>query len=324
MRCFPALLALLLLPFVTVACVSSDDNKDVTNILEVGTGEAERQPEVAMNETTRMIRNTSESVKRYNELRLQGMSRAMRALRNTISRAVDENFDAFRDQALAGKYIHRNMALRCLGFASERRADARETLIQIASNPDERTFMIANAALQLGTLRDPETPLEPIVALMGSGNPTIRTNAADAFKDIVLVKETPRELSPQYLTAIDRLATMLYDKHNRLGRRAAVWALGNLRHPDTFDHLVAALDDDDQTVQIGGLRGLELLGDQRCIDPVIEYMGKGPGQAGTTWSIAVLKATAIQTGLAKEPGEMAELGDSPNKWKEFFRDARMR
>ena len=318
-RSFPVVLA-----FAVAGCVSTDEPKDVTNIVSVGVGAAEEQPDVASDDATRRVRNTAESVKRYEELRLQGNSRAMIALRTTIARTIDENFDDFRNMALDGQsYLHRNMAVKCLGFANERRADASEVLIEIASTPNEKIFLIANSARGLGLLRDPDTPLGPVVALMGSGDPTIRTSAATALKEIVLVKKTPRELTPLYLTALERCATMLYDKYNRYGRRAAVYALANMRHPDTFDHLVAALEDGDEQVQIGGLRGLELLGDQRAIEPLLEYLGGGAASAPGTWAIKALKAIALQSGLAKSPADMADLSDSPRAWREFFRNARM-
>jgi len=326
-RCFRPALPFALLAFGPIACVpvNPQTNNETTNIVTVGVGATEEQPDLAIGDAGRRVRNTAESVKRYNELRLQGNSRGMIAMRTTIARTIDENFDDFRDMALdAEKYLHRNMAVKCLGFANERRGDAREVLIEIASKPNEKVFLVANAARGLGLLRDPDTPLGPVIALMGSGDPTIRTSAADALKEILIVKKTPRDLTPQYLTAIDRCVTMLYDKHNRYGRRAAVYALANMRHPTNMDHLLAALTDDDEQVQIGGLRGLQLLGDQRAIEGLLEYLGKGPTSAASTWAVMALKAIALQAGLAKDPAEMSDLGDSPRKWDEFFRGARMR
>ena len=115
-RSFPVVLA-----FAAAGCVSTDEPKDVTNIVSVGVGAAEEQPDVASDDATRRVRNTAESVKRYEELRLQGNSRAMIALRTTIARTIDEDFDDFRNMALDGQsYLHRNMAVKCLGFANER------------------------------------------------------------------------------------------------------------------------------------------------------------------------------------------------------------
>ncbi|MHC4453015.1 MAG: HEAT repeat domain-containing protein [Planctomycetota bacterium] len=307
-----------------VGCASTDD-KEVTNIVEVGGGAVEQRPEIVTSEAAKLVRNTEQSVKRYEELRLQGLTRAQIALRDSIATNVDQDFDVFRDMALEGKlYLHRNMAVKCIGFAREKMPDAREALLLIAGKPNEQPFLRANAMRALGVLRDPDTPLEPIVSMLGSGNPAMRTEAAETFKELALVKKTPRELSPQYHTAIERLATMLYDKSNRAGRRAAVWALANLRHPDTLEHLLAALSDPDEQVQIGALRGLELLGDQRAIEPLIEYLRDGPGSSAKSWTILALQAIAVQGGFAKDPAVLIPLGSSHRKWDEFFRAARMK
>jgi HEAT repeat protein len=308
-----------------LACCKSSGQGDVTNIVEVGAGAVEQRPEVALGEDAKLVRNTEESVKRYEELRLQGLTRAMSALRDSIATSVDQDFPVYRDMALESKlYLHRNMAVKCLGFAREKRADAREALLLIASKPDEQPFLRANAMRSIGILRDPDTPLEPIVSMLGSGDPQMRTAAAEAFKELALVRETPRELTPQYHTAIERLSTMLYDKANRSGRRAAVWALANLRHPDTLDNLLAALGDSDEQVQIGALRGLELLGDQRAIDPILKYLRDGPSSSAESWATLTLKAIALQGGFTKDPGELIPLGSNPRKWEEFFRAARMK
>lgn len=309
----------------SLACCKSSGDREVTNIVEVGAGAVEERPEVSLGEDAKLVRNTEESVKRYEELRLQGLTRAMAALRDSISTSVDQNFPVYRNMALEGNlYLHRNMAVKCLGFAREQRADAREALLTIANKTDEQPFLRANAMRALGILRDPETPLEPIVSMLGAGDPQMRTSAAEAFKELALVRETPRELTAQYHTALERLATMLYDRANRQGRRAAVWALANLRHPDTLENLLAALGDEDEQVQIGALRGLELLGDQRAIEPLVKYLRDGPSSAAASWATKALKAIALQGGFTKDPGELTPLGANPRKWEEFFRAARMR
>jgi len=315
------------IPLLAVlACCQSGGKKEITNIVEVGAGAVEERPEVTLSESAKLVRNTEESVKRYEELRLQGLTRAMGALRDSIATSVDQNFDVYRDMAVntGNYYLHRNMAVKCLGFARDKRVEAREALLSIAEKTDEQPFLRANAMRALGILRDPETPLEPIVSMLGSGDPHMRTAAAEAFKELALVRKTPRDLTPQYYTAIERLSTMLYDKANLNGRRAAVWALANLRHPDTLDNLLAALGDKDEQVQIGALRGLELLGDQRAIEPLIKYLRDGPTSTGQSWAVTALKAIALQGGFTKDPGELAPLGSTPRKWEDFFRAARMK
>jgi len=126
--------AILLLAAVS-ACKSNDQD-EVTNIVEVGAGAVEERPEIVTGENAQLVRNTEESVKRYEELRLQGLTRAQVALRDSISTSVDQDFAVFRAMALHGDlYLHRNMAVKCLGFAREKRTEAREALLQITEQP---------------------------------------------------------------------------------------------------------------------------------------------------------------------------------------------
>ena len=92
------------------ACASSDATKsdEVTNIVTVGVGAEEDQPALGGSDVAKRVRNTAESVKRYEELKLQGNSRAMIALRTTIARTVDEDFNDYRDMALTLDSLVRN------------------------------------------------------------------------------------------------------------------------------------------------------------------------------------------------------------------------
>ena len=214
------------------------------------------------------------------------------------------------------------MAVKCLGFAIEKRARARDILLKLCDDPD--LTIVQNAALAVGILRDKQTDLTPLVKLLAHGDLTVRTNAATSLRDLFLVIPTPRDLTPQYWTAIDRLVTLLHEKSSPRGRRAAVWALANLRHPETLPHLISALEDPDEIVQIGGLYGIEVLGDQRALDPVLEYLHKGPTTNGASWARKALVRIAVQGGFAKTASELDELKTNWRAWRDWFRAARMK
>ncbi len=274
-------------------------------------------------EVGRLLRSTERNVRHFFELRLQGKTEVMVTLRRTLGRTVDQNFATFRDVALNGEFLlHRNTAVKCIGFAIRKRKEAQSVLLKLYEDKD--ITIVQNAAYAVGLLQDPETDLTPIVALMGRGDVNVRTNAASSLGALFLIKPTPRELPPQYWSAIDRLVALLHDKTSIRGRRAAAWALANLRHPDVLEHLLGALQDSDETVQIGGLHGLERLGDQRALDPVIEYLRGGPTTQGASWARKVLIRIAVQGGFAKIPSELDELGTDPKSWTEWFRAARMK
>ena len=122
---------------------------------------------------------------------------------------------------------------------------------------------------------------------------------------------------------MDRLVTMLHDPASIRSRRAAAWALANMRHVDAMPHLISALKDDDEQVQIGGLVGLKRLGDQRGLEPVLAYLEDGPTTEAASWARQTLEAIVIQMGLAQSAGELRDLGTNPRTWRNFIRAARM-
>ncbi|MHC4930773.1 MAG: hypothetical protein ACYTGV_01090, partial [Planctomycetota bacterium] len=76
--------------------------------------------------------------------------------------------------------------------------------------------------------------------------------------------------------------------------------------------------------QIGGLRGLELLGDQRSLDPLLDYLDDAPTTEAASWARQALEKIAIQGGFAQNAGELTELGTNARLWRKWFRGARMR
>ncbi len=306
-----------------VACVSVDQNKGPASVIAVAEAGAEIEKTLELDDDTRLVRSTSESVNSYFELRIQGREQASAALRTTIASRVDEDYEIFEEMALEGDLLlKRNIAVVCLGFADENRVRARTSLLRIAENRSEMAFLRANAIRSVGILLDPDTPIGPVITLLDARDKKLRTEAAGAFKELARVKKTPKVLTPQYHVAIERLAAMLYVKSNQNGRVNAVWALANIRHPATFDHLVAALGDRYEEVQIGAIYGLTLLGDQRALEPILSFLADGPTSAAESWCVKALRMIVIQAGLATDRAKLIPLGDSPRKWREFIRAAR--
>ena len=301
-------------------CVSNDKAKQPQPAdAEV----AKDAPELKGDEASTLVRTTHRNVQHYQTLLAQGQTREALAMHQTVGRAVDDNFATFRTKALdTSSYTVRNMAVTCLGFSLLRRAQARDLLLSLLI--DDEPWIMANAAMGLSVLKDPDTDLTRLIRLCTHGDAELRTSAATALKELFLVRETPRELTPQYWAALDALVALLHDKVTTRGRRAAAWALGNMRHPATLEHLVAALKDKDEMVQVGGLRGIELLGDQRALDPVIEFLDGSPTTSAQSYARRALVAIAIQSGFTKTPSELEPLGTNARLWRDWFRSQRMR
>lgn len=278
-------------------------------------------PEVTGDEATQLVRRTERNVKHYEELRLQGQTGSMVAVRRTIAKTVDDNFPTFQRVALdKGSSVQRNMAIQALGFANEYREKARDMLLGILDEDDP--WILANAALALSLLKDPKTDLSRLITLVGHADKEVRTNAATALKEIYNVQQTPRKLTPQHYAAIDRLVSLLHDKATTRGRRAAVFALANMQHPACLDHLASALEDSDKVVQIGGLYGIERLGDQRALEPVLEFMSSTSSAEAASWAKKALVRIAVQGGFTNTPSELDKLGTSAKLWRKWFRAAR--
>ena len=304
----------------TAACQSSDPGKATTIVRTETTKDAEELPK---DKPTRLVRATDRNVKSYGELKRQGKTQQMQAVHDAIADTVDRNFDTFRQVAFeSDTIIVRNMATKCMAFAIKKRREARDTLLVLLRERDQT--LVANAVLGLGILLDKETDITPIITLLGSGSVNVRINAAAALAGLFRVKKTPRVLTPQYHSAIDRLVTMLHDAASTRSRRAAAWALANLRHTKTFAHLVSALNDEDEQVQLGGLRGLEVLGDQRGIEPLLRFLEGAPTPEASSWTVLALKAIVVQAGLADAKAEMDGLEASPRRWRAYLRNARMK
>jgi hypothetical protein len=273
-------------------------------------------------EPGQVVRRTYQNVRRYEELRVDMQEQPMAAMRRTIARSVDDDFDTFKrfalDKSPQSSVTLRNWSVACLGFAIEQHAEARKLLQSLLVDEDSPPWLLANACLALSVLRDKDTDLSLVVRLVGHGDPEVRTNAATAIKEIWLVVPAPRELTPAYWAAIDRLVTLLHDDATTRGRRAAVWALANLHNPAVLDHLISALQDSDAEVQIGGLRGIEMLGDAKALDALYAYLDGSPQDGPASYAVRALQQIAVQNGFAQTKSELESIGTSGKAWRKWF------
>jgi len=314
--------ALLATGLLLAACASNKEKDQVVVPYEDKVKEALDE---AGNDEGQLIRRTYQNVRRYEELRIEMQDQPMAAMRNTIGRTVDEDFGVFKKYALDKQSATlRNWAVACLGFAIEKRVEARKLLESMLAEPDTAPWLLANICKALSILKDKDTDLTRVVPLINHGDPEVRTCAATAVKEIWLVVTPPRELTPQYYAAIDRLAGLLHDDATTRGRRAAVWALANLHHPAVLEHLISALNDPDSEVQIGGLRGIEMLGDPRALEALFEYLDGSPQDGPASFAVRALQQIAVQNGFADTKTELESLGTSSKAWRKWFRAARLK
>jgi len=136
-------------------------------------------PEVAEKESTKIVRRVNRNIDLWQELLLQGKPSQAHGLRQSIAREVDENYAVFESVAREGEYTQlRNLAVKGLGFAAARRAEARAALDALLDDP--QITIVQNASLALGILGDPATELAKLIALLAHGDLEVRTNAASS------------------------------------------------------------------------------------------------------------------------------------------------
>jgi len=280
-------------------------------------------PEFEKRESIQLVRRNERLVSEYEELRLQGKLRQAEAVRNTIGQSVDREFETFEEVALHGELTtYRTLAVNSIGFAAVRKKEAHDLLQRLLRDP--APIVVANAALGLAVLRHPETDWTRLIELCASGDPEVRINAASALKELFPLRETPRTLTPEHRAAVDRLVVLLVDEDRVRARRAAVYALANLHHPDMLPHLVAALKDEDGVVQVGALIGIGRLKDPRAIEPLLEYLDDDPEEAQASWAQRALCATVLEAGLSRSRAELEPLGTNVRRWRAFLEEARSR
>ncbi|MGH7162741.1 MAG: HEAT repeat domain-containing protein, partial [Planctomycetota bacterium] len=248
--------------------------------------------EVSERESTKLVLRTKRNIAMWQELKDQGKPTQARSLRSAIAGEVDRQFDDFLSVAREGEVLQlRSPAVMALGFAQERRDAARDALLGFLEDPS--AYIVQNALRALGVLAHPETDLTVLIRMVGHGDPVARANAADALGVLFYQRATPRELTQEYRVAIERLGTLLVDRTNTPGRRAAAGALGNIHHPDVLELLVLALKDEDETVQIAALAGLRELADPRSLETLFAFLDDTSNDAAASWAREALARIAV-------------------------------
>ena len=90
--------------------------------------------EITGDEATRLVRRTERNVKHFEELRLQGQTGPMVAVRRTVGQTVDDNFPTFQRIALDKKgSVQRNMAIQAIGLHQCRQRMSNATALAMRS-----------------------------------------------------------------------------------------------------------------------------------------------------------------------------------------------
>jgi len=180
-------------------------------------------------------------------------------MRPVLSRYVDANFDLIA-QALKGDNVkHRMVAAWGLGYSTDPRA-----MPSLLTLLDDRSPKVrANALHGLATLRDPTTPLKPLVACFSDADPGVRCNAARAVREILKPGSGVEVIVP--LTGL-----LTDDEH--LVRLAAVGALGKIGRPECLGFLINALQDEMPLIRSQAALALGKTGDPAAVNHLMDAL----------------------------------------------------
>lgn len=193
--------------------------------------------------------------------------RLVQNIEEVLQRHVYLNFDDVLYMLEAGEPDQKSIAAAALGFSRLKEpqdATARveflarwpqvypravEPLVRHLARPEP--FLVQNCLLGLWKLGDPNTPVQPVLALIDHEDEEIRAMAALALSTIL----TPATGE----TAISALINALYDPMPKV-RIHAVTAVGAIRHQNSAGRLAQLLDDPYLLVQANAARSLGRLG----------------------------------------------------------------
>jgi len=184
---------------------------------------------------------------------------ARQNMRPVLSRYVDANFDLIA-QAVKGDAEKRRMvAAWALGYST----DPRAMPLLLGLLDDRSPKVRANTLHALATLRDPATPLKPILVRFSDGDPGVRCNAARAVREIVPPGSGAEVIVP--------LTGLLTDDDDRV-RLAAVGALGKIGRPECLGFLINALQDKMPLIRSQAALSLGKLGDPAAVNHLIDAL----------------------------------------------------
>jgi hypothetical protein len=184
---------------------------------------------------------------------------ARQNMRPVLSRYVDANFDLIA-QALKGDNVkHRMVAAWGLGYSTDPRA-----MPLLLTLLDDRSPKIrANALHGLATLRDPATPLKPIVARFSDADQGVRCNAARAVREILQPGAGVEVIVP--------LTGLLTDDDHKV-RLAAVGALGKIGRSECLGFLINALQDEMPLIRSQSALALGKMGDPAAVNHLMDAL----------------------------------------------------
>lgn len=173
------------------------------------------------------------------------IARQLHMSEKTVLRYLDQDYELPRNVSLGRQPVELSARVGRPGLQS-----------LTASLKDHDPLARRNAAEALGRIEDPRA-VEPLIAALDDPDPLIRRHIVTALGKI----KDPR--------AEDPLISVLGNKEEAFYvRMTAAEALGEVKGPDSVEHLVSALNDPHWQVRSRAAKALGQIGDTRALGPL--------------------------------------------------------
>lgn len=340
----PSLRLALVLPLALVSCATTSDLPEGRPLTpeEVAYEKAlQSYSEVATDDRSRarLIRELDRTLSNWHAAQAEYLGSKERQLTRNyeeiLQRKTYMNFETLLDLLRNGDDYQRAIAAAALGFsrlaepADEREKqafrerwppkypDAIGPLVEATESDD---FYIANnAVLALAQLGDPNTPIEPIAALLDRDEPEIRSNAALALARILTPETGERAIAALLLATNDPEPKV---------RLHAITAIRRCRHPAGVGSVAKLLSDRYELVAMNAARTLAEIGDKSACAYLItrlkEVLGSTPDGKFRPVSDLDRRRRNLTDYLIGALEELSgeDYGDDIEEWQEWWNDVR--
>jgi len=315
-------LAALALCFCLAACATDQPPKEKPPEKDVAAKPGESQADAKRREQrlSQALMDFDGRVDRYMLLASQPGEDA-RSERNLLAPALSAEVAQFKPDLLRlladkSNEQRRRVAAKALAFCDDPAAVT--ALVKVLGERDD-VVLVNNAVIALGRIRSPNTPAEPLLALVGERDADVRSNALLALWHIFDAKRavgaSPLDPVAQQ-GAVATIETALFDPADPLVRANAAAALGALGDPRAVDSLLNLLRDDHPLVRTQTAIALSKLGDEKAIPALVKIIDTTP--SGTPRKAVILSLTAL---LEKQGIHVPDsVGDEGTSWERFVRE----
>lgn len=224
------------------------------------------------------------------------------ALASEVGRSMDRLLALAADP---NEDLRRRIAVKAIGFSGDVRAVA--PLANVLATSDD-AHLLTSAGYGLARLRDPSTPIPPLLRCAAHRDPDVRNNALLALWHVLDARAAGGAAPLDDATrgkALGVIENACFDPDVPLVRGHAAAAMGALGDSRGVDPLVNLLRDTNSFVRLHTALALGKLGDRRAADPLVDIIDETPRGNVRDAVLLAISALIEKAGFSVPPS-MAE------------------